>query len=44
MINGMIKYSATIFYAGNGVVRAVTNMDDMTLPPEQNRYYSESKY
>lgn len=43
MINGMIKYAPTIFYAGNGVVRDVANMDDMTLPPEQNRYFNVSK-
>jgi hypothetical protein len=42
MIDGMIRYAPTIFYDGNGRVRAVTHMDDMYKPPEQNKYYLEN--
>jgi len=41
MIDGMIKYAPKIFYEGRGLVRAVTRMNDMTKPPEQNFYFHE---
>ncbi len=42
MIDGMIRYAPTLFYDGNGRIRAVTHMDDMYKPPEQNKYYLEN--
>ncbi len=41
MIDGMIRNAPKIFYEGKGLVRAVTHMNNQSLPPEQNFYFHE---
>ena len=41
MIDAMIKYTPLIFYEGQGKVRAVAYMTDMTKPVEENTYWHQ---